>query len=74
MDVPISGGRKGAINASLTIMVGGPKTTYDWILPILQKMGKNIAHISENVGAGHAVKGLNNLLYGCNILLAMKVA
>lgn len=74
MDVPVSGGRKGATNASLTIMVGGPRPTYERILPILQKMGKNIAHIGDQVGGGHAVKGLNNLLYGCNILLAMKVA
>ncbi|CAG9314033.1 unnamed protein product [Blepharisma stoltei] len=73
LDVPISGGRKGATNATLTIMVGGPKPDYERILPILQKMGKNIAHIGD-VGSAHAVKGLNNLLYGCNILLAMKVA
>lgn len=74
LDTPISGGRKGAINASLTIMIAGPKPDYEKSLPILQKMGKNISHIGEQVGQAHAVKGLNNLLYGCNILLAMKVA
>lgn len=74
LDTPISGGRKGAINASLTIMTSGPKSDFEKSLPILQKMGKNIAHIGERVGQAHAVKGLNNLLYGCNILLAMKVA
>lgn len=74
LDTPISGGRKGATNASLTIMIAGPKPDFDKSLPILQKMGQNISHIGEQVGQAHAVKGLNNLLYGCNILLAMKVA
>ena len=37
-------------------------------------MGKNISHIDEKVGAGHSVKGLNNLLYGCNLLLAIKAS
>lgn len=73
MDAPVSGGRKGAEAATLTIMVGATNQVYQKCLPVLQTMGKNISHIDEKVGAGHAVKGLNNLLYGCNIIMAMKV-
>lgn len=72
LDTPISGGRKGAANSTLTIGTSGNKQAYERALPVLQKMGKNITFLGEKVGTAHAWKGLNNLLYGCNLLLAMK--
>lgn len=72
LDTPISGGRKGAANSALTIATSGNKQAYERALPVLQKMGKNISYLGEKVGTAHAWKGLNNLLYGCNLLLAMK--
>jgi 2-hydroxy-3-oxopropionate reductase len=44
LDAPVSGGEKGAIEASLTIMVGGPKEVFDDCLPIFQVIGKNIVY------------------------------
>ena len=73
VDAPVSGGRKGARNATLTIMVGATNEVYQKCCGIFQAMGKNILHIDEKVGVGHAVKGANNLLYGCNLLLASKI-
>ncbi len=40
LDAPISGGQIGAIEAKLSIMVGGPKETFEKVLPILEIMGR----------------------------------
>lgn len=61
VDAPVSGGIKGAKAASLAIMVGCSEADYERALPTLQKMGTNVFHVGK-VGAGHAVKALNNLL------------
>lgn len=45
LDAPVSGGDVGARNATLSIMVGGPKETFDTVLPIFQAMGKNIRYM-----------------------------
>lgn len=74
VDAPVSGGRKGAMNGTLTIMVSGPASIYEKILPILSTMGKNISHLGDCVGQAHAVKGLNNLLFASNLVMGMKVA
>lgn len=74
IDAPVSGGRKGANAAALTIMVSGEKQAVDHAMPIFQAMGKNINYLGPDVGTAHAVKGLNNLLFASNLLMAMKVA
>lgn len=66
MDAPVSGGAKGAREATLTIMVGGHKEDYEKILPILQCMGKNIRHVGES-GHGHALKAINNYLSAASL-------
>ena len=74
IDAPVSGGRVGASTGKLAVMVGGKTEHYLKAEPVLKTISKSLLHIDEKVGSGHAVKGYNNLLYGCNILLAMKVA
>ncbi|MGA2784929.1 MAG: 2-hydroxy-3-oxopropionate reductase [Candidatus Bathyarchaeia archaeon] len=61
LDAPVSGGEKGAIEASLTIMVGGSKTVFDECLPLFQVLGKNIVYCG-GVGAGQVVKACNQIL------------
>ncbi len=61
LDAPVSGGEKGAMEASLTIMVGGAKKDFDDSLPILQTLGKNIIHCG-GTGAGQTVKACNQIL------------
>jgi 2-hydroxy-3-oxopropionate reductase len=61
LDAPVSGGEKGAIDASLTIMVGGPKAVFDECLPLFQVLGKNIVYCG-GVGAGQVVKACNQIL------------
>jgi len=61
IDAPVSGAVMGARNATLAIMAGGDKSAFRKALPVLQALGKDIVHVGP-LGAGHAVKALNNYL------------
>jgi 2-hydroxy-3-oxopropionate reductase len=61
LDAPVSGGEKGAIEASLTIMVGGAKETFNDCLPVFKLLGKNIVYCGD-VGSGQVVKACNQIL------------
>ena len=66
LDAPVSGGEKGAIEATLSIMVGGPEATFERAKPILEALGKNIVHIGET-GAGQVCKACNQIVVGVTI-------
>jgi len=66
LDAPVSGGEKGAIEATLSIMVGGPREIFDRILPIFQAMGKNIVHMGDH-GAGQVTKAANQIVVALTI-------
>jgi 2-hydroxy-3-oxopropionate reductase len=61
LDAPVSGGDIGAQQGTLSIMVGGPKETFDACLPILQAMGKQITYVGES-GAGQTAKACNQIV------------
>jgi len=61
LDAPVSGGDIGAREATLAIMVGGKKETFDAVLPLFELMGKNISHMGEH-GAGQHTKMSNQIL------------
>jgi 3-hydroxyisobutyrate dehydrogenase-like beta-hydroxyacid dehydrogenase len=61
---PVSGGVVGAINRTLTFMVGGPKEAYERAMPVFNRLGENIFHVGEKVDSGTAAKLINNLLIG----------
>jgi 3-hydroxyisobutyrate dehydrogenase len=61
VDAPVSGARFKAKDGTLAIMVGGDPETVARIMPVLQKLGNQIFHVGP-LGAGHAVKALNNYL------------
>lgn len=67
LDAPVSGGEKGAVEATLSIMVGGEEETYQRALPILQVLGKNIVYMGPS-GSGQATKLCNQVICGLNIL------
>jgi 2-hydroxy-3-oxopropionate reductase len=67
LDAPVSGGEKGAIEATLSIMVGGKPEVFERVLPVFQKMGKNIVHIGGH-GAGQVTKACNQLVLSLTIL------
>src|SRR5262245_4187833 len=61
LDAPVSGGVRGARNATLAIMVGGDRTVYDKYEPMLKAIGANIFYCGD-IGAGNVVKLVNNML------------
>src|SRR6266566_595397 len=61
LDAPVSGGDKGAIAGTLSIMVGGDEETFKRCTPIFQALGKTIVHVGEN-GAGQVVKACNQIV------------
>lgn len=67
LDAPVSGGEKGAIDAALSIMVGGKPEVFERVLPVFQRMGKNIIHIGGH-GAGQVTKACNQLVLSLTIL------
>ena len=66
LDAPVSGGEVGAKAATLTIMVGGPQTTFDRVKPLFELMGKNITLIGGN-GDGQTCKVANQIIVALNI-------
>jgi len=61
IDAPVSGARFKAKDGTLAIMAGGDRKVFRKALPVLEKMGTQIFHCGP-LGAGHAVKALNNYL------------
>jgi len=67
LDAPVSGGEVGAINANLTIMVGGAADAFEKVRPLFEKMGKS-ATLIGNSGAGQVAKACNQILTGVGVL------
>jgi len=67
LDAPVSGGDVGARNATLAIMVGGERSTFERVLPILKVMGKTITYCGP-VGSGQLTKLCNQILVSVNLL------
>lgn len=66
-DAPVSGGTSGAEAGTLTIMVGADTPTFERARTVLALMGSRIVHVGP-VGAGDALKAVNNALLAVNIL------
>jgi 2-hydroxy-3-oxopropionate reductase len=66
LDAPVSGGEKGAIDAALSIMVGGDKADFEAALPVFQAMGKTITHLGP-LGAGGFTKLANQIIVAINL-------
>ena len=66
LDAPVSGGDVGAQKGTLSIMVGGPKETFDECLPILEVLGKRITYMGSN-GMGQTTKLCNQVICALNI-------
>ena len=69
IDAPVSGGVAGARAGTLAVMVGGPAAAFERFRPMLSAIGARVVHAGD-VGAGHAVKALNNLMSAGHLLLS----
>ncbi len=61
LDAPVSGGDVGAINGTLSIMVGGDVNVLERARPVLSAMGQTITHCGGH-GAGQVVKACNQIV------------
>ncbi len=66
LDAPVSGGDVGAINGTLSIMVGGKPAVFERVKPLFEAMGKNIVLVGDN-GAGQVAKACNQIVVAVTI-------
>lgn len=71
LDAPVTGGDVGARLGTLTIMVGGDKTAFDHVQPLLSAMGKTIVHCGKS-GSGQALKLCNQVLCAVNLIAVVE--
>ena len=67
LDAPVSGGEIGAIEARLSIMIGGDAADVKRATPLFEALGKTIVHIGDH-GAGQACKLANQIAVAINNL------
>jgi 3-hydroxyisobutyrate dehydrogenase len=66
VDAPVSGGVSGAERGTLTVMCGGEASVFERVRPVLDAFGEKIVHCGP-VGAGHALKAVNNALLAVHL-------
>jgi 2-hydroxy-3-oxopropionate reductase len=66
LDAPVSGGERGAIDGTLSIMIGGDDRAVQRAMPIFRALGKNIVHVGRS-GAGQITKACNQLVVASTI-------
>ena len=66
LDAPVSGGEKGAIDAVLSIMVGGEEEAFTRARPVFEALGASIVHVGPS-GAGQVCKACNQLVVAATI-------
>lgn len=66
LDAPVSGGEVGAIDATLTIMVGGDEAAFEHARPLFEAMGRTVSRIGPS-GAGQVAKACNQILTGVGV-------
>ena len=69
IDAPVTGGTNGAAAGTLTVMVGGNSADYVRAGSVLKAFGSRIVHVGD-LGAGHAVKAVNNAMLAANMWAA----
>jgi 2-hydroxy-3-oxopropionate reductase len=66
LDAPVSGGERGAVDGTLSIMTGGSAADFERALPIFQALGKTITHMGP-IGAGGFTKLANQIIVAINL-------
>ncbi|WP_417604931.1 NAD(P)-dependent oxidoreductase [Primorskyibacter flagellatus] len=67
VDAPISGGRKGADEATLSIMCGGSEADFQRALPVFEAMGRSVRRVGD-IGAGQTLKACNQTMVLANLM------
>jgi 2-hydroxy-3-oxopropionate reductase len=66
LDAPVSGGDVGAIEGTLSIMVGGDEGDFERARPLFEAMGKTVTHVGP-AGAGQVTKAANQVVVALTI-------
>ncbi|MEU7134276.1 2-hydroxy-3-oxopropionate reductase [Streptomyces sp. NPDC046261] len=66
LDAPVSGGEAGAVEGTLSIMVGGDREDFAAARPLFEALGTTVVHCGPH-GAGQTVKAANQLIVAANI-------
>ncbi|MBG0783631.1 MAG: NAD-binding protein [Anaerolineaceae bacterium] len=67
LDAPVSGGDIGAINGTLSIMVGGSQPAFEKVYPLLTALGKTITHVG-GLGDGQIAKAANQIMVAAQMV------
>jgi L-threonate 2-dehydrogenase len=70
IDAPVTGGKVGAANGTLTIMGSGDPQAFERVRPVLSAFGKRVYHLGDRAGAGAQMKVINQLMCGVHIVAA----
>lgn len=73
LDAPVSGGERGAIDATLAIMAGGDAAVFERMKPLLSAVGRTLVHVGPT-GAGQVTKACNQLILCAFIEAAAEAA
>ena len=66
IDSPVAGGKSGADNGTLTLMTAAKKADFNEVKNILEAVGENIFHVSEEIGIGQTVKAALQAFIGAS--------
>jgi 2-hydroxy-3-oxopropionate reductase len=68
VDAPVSGGQAGAVEGTLSIMVGGADADVETVRPLLEVVGRTVVHVGP-AGSGQTVKAANQLIVAGHLAL-----
>jgi len=71
VDAPVSGGVKRAVSGTLTVMAGGDSDALNQVRPVLDCLASGV-FVCGQVGAGHAMKSINNFVSGAGVIAAVE--
>ena len=66
LDAPVSGGQKGALEATLSVMVGGTEEPLSRAMPAFNAMAARVTHVGP-MGCGQLAKTANQMIVGTTV-------
>ncbi|NLS04146.1 NAD(P)-dependent oxidoreductase [Rhizobium sp. P32RR-XVIII] len=70
LDGPLAGGAAGAEAGTLSVMISGDRWAFEKLQPVFKSFGRNVVHVGDGVGQGQALKLVNNMIVGANLVAA----
>ncbi|WP_346346557.1 NAD(P)-dependent oxidoreductase [Thetidibacter halocola] len=71
VEAPVSGGCHRAATGNISVFVGGPRATFEAVLPLMTILGRKVLHTGD-VGTASRLKVMTNYLATANLLTLME--